>query len=367
MRRDDKKLENRVLWMARNKIQHLMPTMSPAPKSETEIESVKAALEYYARKGVLAVQLEVKHMGSYCDVYLFKDINQTKFFSRNGYLINFKDKDEMLEMVKELHQDFSDSLQEDKPLIVGGELMPWSYLGQGLIDKEYQVYYHAQKAIVRDHALVEGLTQLHRSELTQYTIDRTLLSKEELNGKYKQHEIRWLEAAYKITKPNHIGLKTFEKALEKFGSNDKPYFIPFEVYKVGDRVMNTPSSALNAIRVQISTKDYAKAQKFFLDHADEEGIVIKPIKYVEGVANALKVRQPSYLHLIYGVDFESNFWTYYAKRSTKRKLSTHLAQVKISNQLLALNYSELTETNQEYLNLLRKFVGLDMLELDPTL
>lgn len=367
MRRDDKKLENRVLWMARNKIQHLMPTMSPAPKSDTEIESVKAALEYYARKGVKTVQLEVKHMGSYCDVYLFKDINQTKFFSRNGYLINFKDRDEMLEMVRDLHEDFSDHLQEDKPLIVGGELMPWSYLGQGLIDKEYLTYYHAQQQIVKDHAGIEGLTQLYKNELKQYVIDRTILSKAELSLKYKQHEIRWLEAAYKITKPNFSGLTTFEKALERFGTDSKPYFIPFEVYKTGDLGMNQPSFGLNQTCIRVSTSDIATAQQFFLQHSAEEGIVIKPLKYVEGVANALKVRQNSYLHLIYGVDFQSNFWTYYAKRSTKKKLSTHLAQVKISNQLLALNYSELNETNQEYLNLLRKFVGLDMLELDPTL
>ena len=87
---DLRRIKNRIDWFCENKVNAFSPTISPAPKSAElkEIESITEAFKYFSERGVNEFIVERKYMGSYCDIYLHKNIEDTYFVSRNGYLIN---------------------------------------------------------------------------------------------------------------------------------------------------------------------------------------------------------------------------------------------------------------------------------------
>lgn len=77
-------------------------------------------------------------MGSYCDIYLNKNMEETYFVSRNGHKIDHIDIEAAQKACGELHARFDwANLQI---VIIQSELMPWSALGKGLIENEFGGY-----------------------------------------------------------------------------------------------------------------------------------------------------------------------------------------------------------------------------------
>lgn len=106
---DLKRLKNRIDWFCENKINAFSPTISPpAPKSpeRKEIESIDKAIRYFYDNGIKEVVVEKKYMGSYCDIYLNKNLEDTYFVSRNGHKIDHIDLDAAKEACRELHARF---------------------------------------------------------------------------------------------------------------------------------------------------------------------------------------------------------------------------------------------------------------------
>jgi len=93
MMKELKKIKNRIDWFCVNKINAFSPTISPAPKSlqRNEIESIYEGVRYFFEQGVTEIVVQRKYMGSYCDIYLQKNLEETYFVSRNGYLISHID------------------------------------------------------------------------------------------------------------------------------------------------------------------------------------------------------------------------------------------------------------------------------------
>ena len=93
--------ELRIKWAIKNCTPHFAPTISPAPKSleRNEIESIHSAVDYYKQKGVTKLVVQPKFMCSYCDIELHSNIEETRFFSRNGYLITHLDREKMIEEI----------------------------------------------------------------------------------------------------------------------------------------------------------------------------------------------------------------------------------------------------------------------------
>ena len=107
---EDKTLiKKRIDWFCRNKINAFSPTISPAPKSveRNEIESLYEGLLWFVRNGVREVVIEKKYMGSYCDIYLHKHLEESYLVSRNGYKINYLDKEKCLTALRPLHARLS--------------------------------------------------------------------------------------------------------------------------------------------------------------------------------------------------------------------------------------------------------------------
>ena len=78
---------NRLMRYAKNKVNFISGTMCPADKRENELENIEEALDYFKHKGIDKVMLQIKYMGSRCNIYLFDDIEKSYAISRNGFLI----------------------------------------------------------------------------------------------------------------------------------------------------------------------------------------------------------------------------------------------------------------------------------------
>ena len=89
----DHKVRNRIEWFCKNKINDFSPTISPAPKSKAknEIESIEEAVNYYMKNGVAEFVVQKKYMGSYCTIYLKRNLEETYFVSRNGFKMDHID------------------------------------------------------------------------------------------------------------------------------------------------------------------------------------------------------------------------------------------------------------------------------------
>ena len=103
---DLKKIKARIDWFCENKVNAFSPTISPAPKSiqRNEIESIAEAINYYTSRGIKELIVQKKYMGSYCDIYLHKNLDDTYFVSRNGHKNEHIDLDGAKNACKALHQ-----------------------------------------------------------------------------------------------------------------------------------------------------------------------------------------------------------------------------------------------------------------------
>ena len=140
-----KKLKNRIDYFCRNKVNAFSPTISPAPKSveRNEIESIDKAIRYFHRHGVGEIVVQRKYMGSYCDIYLQKRLEDTYFVSRNGHTIDHINLQSAVEACRDLHKRFDWS--KLSVVIIQSELMPWSALGKGLIENEFAGYLNVHR------------------------------------------------------------------------------------------------------------------------------------------------------------------------------------------------------------------------------
>lgn len=387
----DFKLDKRIEWFCRNRINDFSPTISPAPKSATEIESIEEAVKYYVERGVMSLVAQKKYMGSYCSMYLHRELEKSYFVSRNGYLIQDREDlpwnmDDLLQAAAKVHEKIDWTGKE--LCIVGTELMPWGALGRGLIENEYRGYHDAVSTHVE--ALSRGF-QLHpatcfakvkfgtlrdklfevitSSEYLAYSNTPTVERKE----KFKPHIIRQYDAALELFNilPNDSivqGLEVFKKQIDVFGKEAELEFKPFVIHKIvkddgsentefGNSVTYTALQRLsdNADCFHIlSEKDLPAVYDWFntLVNSDEEGIVIKPLTYyTKGLPPGFKIRNNNYLTMIYGVNFKRDYDYYLERRSIRRKLECSINDWEINHRLLKIPYSELGTENYLVRNL----------------
>jgi hypothetical protein len=375
------KLRTRINWFCENKINAFSPTISPAPKhvEKKEIESIEQAIVYFFDKGVYDLVIQRKYMGSYCDIYLTKDIENTYFVSRNGYKINHIDIEEAKKSVHSLHDRFD--WDDVSLMIIQSEMMPWSVLGKGLIDKEFLSYLQCHKNHLKSlqtSSLYDNIEKAKASEsFNTFIKDKTELTQEEMNTKYPSHIRRQYEALndFKILSLDEYekNILIYDKQLSHFGVEDKVNFKPFNIHKIvydnGNELL--PNNNLSYEQVnddpycRLITKgcfdDIDELEKSieesyqFFEHLTanmEEGIVIKPrIAYIKGLPPALKVRNNDYLSMIYGVDFKEKYDYHFNKRNIDRKLECSINDWEINHRLLQIPYNSINQENYYLKNL----------------
>ena len=375
---EDKTLiKKRIDWFCKNKINAFSPTISPAPKSveRNEIESLYEGILWFVLNGVKEIVIEKKYMGSYCDIYLHKRLEDTYLVSRNGYKINHLDQEQCLRALQGLHDKFSWDGVELR--IIQSELMPWSILGKGLINNEFSAYYisheiHAEYLV--QSSLYEKLQKIQQEPAyLSFVADAKVLSAKELKDKYPMHIIRQYQSIrdFKFLDLSHYqqNIQLFKRQLDIFGKEAAPFFKPPNILKevytdgrehfVNDNLSFQQINDDDFLHYQFADREDFEAKypqiRAWVDQvnqSDEEGVVIKPrTAFLPGMPPAFKVRNNDYLTLVYGVDFQDRLQEQIAKRNIKGKLRCSINDWAINAKLLAIPYSELGEENYELKNL----------------
>lgn len=392
----DFKTRNRIDWFCVNKINDFSPTISPAPKSKSnnEIESIDEAIRYYLERGVNEFVVQKKYMGSYCTIYLKRNLEETYFVSRNGYKIEHIDLDKAISSLKELHAKMVVAFPDFETLVIASELLPWKVLGGNLIEKEFVGYYDAlqtHNSYLRSSGLIEKLNSVKESAtFTEYIFDKKALNRKEFSNKYKSHIIRQYESLLTVKMPDiskqSEALNVFKNQIDTFGKEEEIYFKPFTILKTvnvsGEEFI--PNSNLTYelvnddafLHLEFNVSNKAENLKMIHDFfeelttANEEGIMIKPVKnYIKDLPPCFKVRNNNYLTMIYGVNFYQDFDYYLEKRNIRKKLEQSINGWEINQKMLQVPYKDLDNENYLMRLLLLKRINDEEIEktLDPRL
>ena len=375
---DDKAIiKKRIDWFCKNKINAFSPTISPAPKSaeRNEIESLYEGLRWFVDRGVNELLVQKKYMGSYCDIYLHKELADSYLVSRNGYKINHLNRTQWLAALTDLHARFSWS--DTAIRIIQSELMPWSALGKGLIANEFSAYYISHQIhadYLQQSDLYTKINQIRQKpEYKAFVADAKTLSSKELKDKYPNHIIRQYQSVRDmklLDLPNYAkNISLFKKELDIFGKEAPIYFKPFNILKEikddGTEVFVNDNLSFQQINddefLHYTFADEADFEAKYpeirawvdkMNANEEEGVVIKPRKAcLPAMPPAFKVRNKDYLTLIYGVDFQDRLQEQINKRNIKGKLKCSINDWAINAKLLQTPYADIHEENYEFKNL----------------
>lgn len=422
----------RIKSIVRNQTQYIANTMAPSAASlgaTYELEPFSTALQYYKEQGAERVVIQPKFMGSRVQLVL-NEKGEYKLNSRRGFQV--KTCPELEDQMRELYDkffnsdEFIDSCIElgvfgDKTvtkeecfleeIILDGELMPWSYLAEGLIDKTFNVYSSSLEADINfrestgfEDALKKQLENLSDS-IASLKQDRTDgVKKKELTEKYGQNLYSQLDnliaanSQFISSESVKPGLDTFNKQLDWFGRSDvTPKIELFGILKmkfsIGKQTHNwyyADGTINNAIMFNMVNKDWlARCFDLTDDYLDRfalitdelwarcrefqlEGYVVKPfIPNPEKMVGAIKVRSEDYLHIVYGADYKTQ--DKYARlcegKRIFRKLSLSRQGEVNALKLLACDSGELNLGNYDYTNGLKTMLRVvaDESTLDPRL
>ncbi|WP_369345577.1 hypothetical protein [Caldalkalibacillus mannanilyticus] len=370
----DKKRLNYVL---KNKINFISGTMAPADKDveSHELESLKQGLLYYKNHGVKEVVLQPKYMGSRCNLYLDREIENCYAVSRNGYKIKQLDLTEIYEQEWQKHKEYMEA-EGIKTLVLDGELLPWRALGEGLIDRQFGIIDQAlerELAFLQQHKFDEHLARMQQTyKESGFEQDQSKISKKELSKQYGDATYQSYKALSTIKNrlvplEKHLqAYQSYKEQIELYGAEDSLQFKPFSILKIikidgSEEIPNQPTSEIFQM---ISDDEYRKINLYAeedLEQAYEffhtlttlkkmEGVVIKPEIITEDVAPYLKVRNPEYLTIVYGYDYR--FPHKYAKlvkqKNTKQKLRTSIKEYQLGKSMLSHKLEEISPENRAY-------------------
>ena len=374
---DLKKLKNRIDWFCANKINAFSPTVSPAPKSihRNEIESIDEGVRYFYERGISEIVVQRKYMGSYCDIYLQKNLNDSYFVSRNGYLISHIDLEQAKLACNNLHHRFDWSKLQT--VIIQSEMMPWSALGQGLIENEFGGYINVHQNHCNhliQSGLYEKITKVKQSQpYCEYMDYRANHTKKELKEQFPPHIIRQYES---LTAFKTLDLADYQKyvdiyamQLAHFGKTGDIYFKPFNILKkvfddgaehiVNDNMSYCDVNDDECLHLPINNEEnmirsIGTVYEWFaqLESENEEGIVIKPRQaFIKNIPPAFKVRNNQYLIMIYGIDFQTNYSQNLQKRKITRKLECSINDWMLNWEILNVKYVDIDKENYFLKNL----------------
>ncbi|WP_199620328.1 metallophosphoesterase [Paenibacillus alkalitolerans] len=388
----------RLHYCSRNKINFISGTMSPADKDESvhELESLKRGLEYFAQRGIDKVVLQPKYMGSRCNVYLHKDIEQCFAVSRNGYKINQVD---LTEIYGRLLQKFGSYMEKNEIeiMILDGELLPWQAIGEGLIERQFKPI---EKALASELQFLEqnGFEKAFRQLVEEYTAsgfekDQFHISKTMLSEKYGASIYQNYKHVHDILE-THVPLadhvnayNNYKKQLELYAEEGELEYKPFAILKVvynngEEQIPDWKTSEMYSflsddefLLVDITESgNYVRARQYFSKLTVEnnmEGVVIKPEAVVGRAVPYMKVRNPDYLSIIYGYDykFPHKYRKLMKQKNIHPKLRASMNEYRLGNRMLSINFNEITPDNDSYKEVVANllFECAKEKEIDPRL
>jgi len=383
----DHKDLNRIRWAVKNKVNYISGTMSPADKDidRCELETVASALNYFKSMGVTKLCLQPKYMGSRAELMLnCTDVSQSYTSTRRGHVI---DSDYV-----DLSEAYSKILPKIKLLAdeygfewvyVDCELMPWYALGEGLINQQYapvKVGIESEIKLLKETGFEDQLKALiEEYEASDYAKLRSQLSKSELKKQITSHKCAVYEAIHHFQwiplEQQEEYFSVYKRQLELFATQGVIHFKPFSILKGihPDGSEKLFFDMCNSVQFGLVSEDecmvidldddnaLTEAEGFFnkVVEMELEGVVIKPEEpSIKDVAPYLKVRNPRYLSIIYGMDYlyPPKYEKLVRQKRINRKLQTSITEFEYGKRLLEIPRNEISMDNQEYINLFAKLL-----------
>jgi predicted kinase len=423
--------EKRLNYVLRNKINFISGTISPADKDfrTRELESLAKGLDFFKENGVHEVILQPKYMGSRCQLYLARELENCFATSRNGYKITHVDLTEVFTRMLEKFLPYMDE-KEINMIIFDGELLPWMALGKGLIEKQFEVIgksLETEITFLKEFGFEEKLQELGgRYEESRFEELKSKYPKKELIknfGLADYHNFKDLKGILESLPSldeQEQAAAVYQQQLDLYAKESELEYKPFSILKMVYDNGEEEIPSLTAMRtselfslisedeflvVNLDSPDsYETAQQFFEKITTDrgmEGVVIKPEVPVEvesevgvkagtgaevesengvgvkdgtgtgGVIPFMKVRNKEYLTLVYGYDyrFPHKYEKLIKQKSIKRKIKVSLAEYKLGMEMLKVRLDEIGPENlqlkQTVANLL--FEESQESEIDPRL
>lgn len=385
----------RIKWSIKDKVNFISGTMSPsaADVERQEIEPIENALQYYKDNGVVEVVIQPKYMGSRCNAYIYRDLDNCFATSRKGFRIKHVD---LTEQFKKLQKKLFKKYPDAELVILDGELMPWHALGEGLIEDSFKV---VERGIETELDMLESTGfEKHLSELLdrddyrQYLKDQVKGTKEEMNAKYGQHNTNTfknvMDYSHHRLALHRQGLEVYKRQIEVFGAPGEVDYYPFAILKIVNKDGSEQLGDDNAKMFEFLRGSPCLVLDLYDDKYDDslylaremlgnmykkemEGVVVKPRFYKEKVAPFIKVRTKKYLTIVYGYDFQ--FPEKYARLLKQKrignKLRTSINEYEIGRKMLQTPVGEITEDNVAYQKLIANMIAEEKKEerFDPRL
>lgn len=406
--------KGRILFAAENKINFISGTICPANKfvkkdedknvvlSESELESLDQGIDYFRKKGITKIVAQPKYMGSRANVYLFKNPENNYTASRGGFLIKPGTID-LTEAYKPLYdmpyikKAFSNNTEL---IILDAELLPWSAIGRSLIDSSFVT---VDKAISSEIDFLKrtgfdnALKKVYEGPYKDCDFDKIShkVSRQELIDKIGSNNEKTFRCIkdylreFPIIDELESLAKIYSRQIELYGADAEPSFKAFsilkEVFEDGTEKLFFDDSnddiykSINTddfLVVDINNEEDIEKLKAFYDKTttvDEmEGIMLKPLQvYVKGVVPALKVRNPRYLTIVYGPDYQikTKLEKLIQRKAVKRKLDVSINEWEIGKRILEIPYKLISKENEHYIQAFGEMVieERNERELDPRL
>lgn len=377
----------RIKKMAENSINYISGTICPADKDTTtfQLESPKKALEYYTKiykeSEFPLLSVQIKDMGSRFQYYYFtKDKERSFGVTRNGFKCATLSQDVLNSIYDSLTLKLQklENFDSISLVIVDGELMPWSALGKTLIDNEFTHVYNSVRSELSllDEFGFEEQEQklLDQFNLSDYKSDFNKLSGKDLSDKYGGSVYQ----TYKVINENQKHytpiaetekrIKIFGEQLDIFGKDGEIHYNPFSILKIcySDHEVICGDEKMGNVEMYELLSDHESLvldtnndfndnlllfQKFWDDVIvpnKYEGVVIKPDFVNMKYAPAIKVRNSSYLHIIYGYDYlsQEKFSKLLKNKNIRDKLNASIREFQIGINMLQINFNDITESDQ---------------------
>lgn len=407
--------EKKVKYITRNKINTISGTVCPANKKEEEgiFESLLEGANYFLENNVMNICAQPKYMGSRCQVYLFpNDISKSYMVSRNGHVIKNVPKEKREEIFSILENRLSKFILDNKLqlLIIDGELMPWSAMGDGLIKERFLVIedgIDSENDILKKSGFEEKLKELTEElETTEYKSDFSRLPKKEMSEKYeknKTYSYSYLinqKSKYQTLDEEKESIDVYKQQMILYAkSKDDIHYKAFGLLKVvtednKEYIIGTENNKefpegliLNQSQIFKMLSDeeclsvnlneenwFNNLQEFYTRMTSEnllEGLVLKNEKFVTRLSNFIKVRNDEYLSIIYGFNykFPHNFNKLIKNKSITSKLRQAIKEYHLGLKMLEQPYNSIDkEDNQEFVKYLVKFIDDEQRHyIDPRL
>lgn len=392
----------RIGYCIREKINFVSGTIAPTASDKTrmKIEPIETAIEKFRDCGVELIHVQQKYMGSRCEAYVSRDLEQCFLSSRNGYRIK-RLHDQDGEEISDLNPVFESILArpeivaifekypEAETILLDGELMPWYALGKRLIESQYRLIERAVSSefeMLRLSGFEEILATELESENYKRYCDNPKISDSIVNSNKKTTFKNLRNYRHVPLDEMERYLQIYREQIEIYGSAKAIEYFPFDILKIINRdgteivFRDIPVSE----RYEMVARDkgmlidlrneteVAKLVEHFQNLPDDvEGLVLKCEKPGRSRIYMLKVRNEKYLSIIYGFDYLEPVKNaaLINRKSVSRKLAVSNREYELGLELASIPRNRIEKDNEEYQRLLAALIFEERKEtaLDPRL